>query len=109
MKKITLILLSLFLFAGQAKAKTLIVTVPDEKATVLIDAFAEHFNYQVTIIDENGKSIPNPQSKKEFALEKLKKFIQDVYVAVKAKQTDNVRVDAIKDAKEYTTDIIEVE
>lgn len=109
MKKFSFVLIFILTFAGLAKAKTLIVTVPDEKATVLINAFAEHFKYPMTIMDENGKSIPNPQSKKEFAVEKVKKFIQDVYVAVKAKQTDNVRIDAIKNAKEYTTDIIEVE
>lgn len=63
-------------------------TIPDQYVPDLIEAFADRFKYPETIQDPNetGPSgIPNPQSKADFAKEKIRDFIKRTYIEYKAK------------------------
>ena len=63
-------------------------TIPDQYVPDLIEAFGDKFNYPETIQDPNkiGPSgIPNPQSKSDFAKEKIKDFIKRTYIEYKSK------------------------
>lgn len=48
-------------------------TIPDEHVQRMIDAFGE--NYQTEILDENGDTISNPQTKAQFASSQYDDFV----------------------------------
>lgn len=49
------------------------ITIPDDKAPRVIDAFAEHFGYADTLPD----GTPNPQTKPRFARDQVKAWIRE--------------------------------
>ena len=80
------------------------LTIPTEKKQGIIDAFCSVYGYQ-TEIDGGEGMVPNPQTQGEFAKEQIMKFVKDVYVSYKAKETDSARKTAIITAKTYTEDL----
>ena len=104
MKKF-LIVLMLLLFAGQVSAASITITIPDGKANAIIDAFATQYNYQDEIGDEDGNMIPNPQTKKQFALEVIKSFVREVYKATKVKEVGTTIEQVRTGADDYTDEI----
>lgn len=56
------------------------ITIPDDKVSELLDAFATEYGYQDTI---GGQ--PNPQTKAQFAKSKLIEFMKSVYKSSKIK------------------------
>lgn len=75
------------------------ITIPDDKVSTVVDAFATQYNYQDKIENELGGEIDNPISKATFALGIIKQFIKDVYVAGAATQLDVVRKEELLIAK----------
>lgn len=64
------------------------LTIPNNKIDDILNAFANNFNYQEFIIDQNGATIPNPVTKAEFAKSVLIDFIKDVY------KSNKIRIDS---------------
>lgn len=73
---------------------TITITIPDNRKSDLVDAFAELYHYQA--IDDEGD--PNPQSKNEFALAQVEAFIKNVYISYKAKGAEATRQELIATA-----------
>lgn len=73
--------------------------IPTDKAQDVLDTTTDYWGYQEQIQDENGDLIDNPQTRQEFAFEKVRSFIKDSYKAGKAKDADSHRVTAIADAE----------
>jgi hypothetical protein len=75
------------------------ITIPNDKLDIVVDAFADQYNYQETIGDEDGNQIPNPTSKNQFAKNIIKSFVKQVYVAKKVKELDATRQTTVDNAE----------
>lgn len=75
------------------------ITIPTDKRDKVIEAFASQYHYEDKILGVEGKMISNPQSKAQFALEKVKEFIKNVFVAYEAKGADTARKALIEAAE----------
>jgi hypothetical protein len=75
------------------------ITIPDDKVTAVVDAFATQYKYQEMIFDDQGVETPNPISKASFARGVIRQFIKDVYIAGVASDIDSTRVDALATAE----------
>lgn len=53
------------------------ITVPDDKRTMIIDAFCAYHGYTDTILDPDGNPIPNPETQAAFAKRMVIKFIRE--------------------------------
>lgn len=65
-----------------------IYSMSDEQVTILADAFAQQYGYQATV---EGK--PNPQSKLDFALDKVRGYVKEVIKAHVIHETDRAIAD----------------
>lgn len=74
------------------------VTIPSDQENDWIDAFGDLYNYQSTVAVD-GKQVPNPVSKKEFALEKVNNYVQEVFVSFKAKGANTTRQELVETAR----------
>lgn len=74
------------------------ITVPDDKVQDLLNAFATQYNYQTTVDDLSGGTVPNPESKAQFAKNKILKYIKEVYIAAQVQQVEEVRLTTIDTA-----------
>jgi len=63
-------------------------TLSTDKKTAMLDDFCAQYGYQETITGEDGREIPNPGSKKDFANEKIKSFIVQT---INARRVDEAR------------------
>ena len=63
------------------------VSLTAEKKTAMLDSFCEQYSYQEMVGDpeDEGETIPNPISKKDFANEKIEKFVVDTVNAARLK------------------------
>lgn len=73
------------------------IDIPDNIAGSVVDAFAEAYGYQAELVAEDGTASPNPQTKAQFAKEKVISFIKEVY---KAHQLNLARLAAEEAADE---------
>jgi len=62
------------------------------KKIAMLDDYVSYYGYQETIINEQGEEIANPQSKKEFANEKLMQEIIHKVSAVRRRVAENAVV-----------------
>lgn len=106
MKRIIFILLVLIPFS--ASATTFTITIPDDKVSAVVNAFATQYRYQVNIDDGEGGTIPNPVSKAQFAKNIIRSFVREVYVGAQIKAIEATRLQIIEDAN-TATDGISVE
>lgn len=60
------------------------LTLGDAETARFAKAFAQSYGYQNKIIDADGEKIDNPQSKADFAKEKIMQYIKDVVRSVEA-------------------------
>lgn len=81
------------------------ITIPDGKKDAIISAFAVVYGYETEVLDGDGNLIPNPQTKKDFALEQLRDFVRSVYKSQKVTEADDARITAQQEADMYTDDI----
>ena len=70
----------------ERKLATIIVTIPDAQVARVRNAFAIAYNYQATIPDpaNPGSTIPNPESKTQFAQRKVREYVKEVVKSVEA-------------------------
>jgi len=54
------------------------ITIPTDKVTPLLNAFANKYGYQATVV-VNGETVANPVTKAEFAKSKVLEYIKSVY------------------------------
>ena len=52
-------------------------TLTTENVNKLISALCAHYNYQETITDELGKSLPNPETRAAFSKRMIMSFMKD--------------------------------
>jgi len=60
-------------------AATLLVFRDAAAKTKLIQSFCDFYGYPVTIVDEAGQTIPNPQSKQAFFNAKLTDYLKEIH------------------------------
>jgi len=81
----------------------IVITIPDSKKDAVIDAFASQYRYEDTVDGE-----PNPQTKGVFALDRVKEFIKNTYVAAQV-EVDQVAKRATIEAAKTEMDALTVE
>ena len=75
---------------------TITATLPDNKATEILEKITDYLKYQVEI---DGQ--PNRQTRKQYLEIYLKKHLQDIYESIRATEGGEVgRLNAIAKAKE---------
>lgn len=77
------------------------ISIPDGKKDKIINAFVIQYGYQATL--EDGSD--NPQSKAEFAKQKLIEFVKEVYKASKVKEAETTKQNLRDEADNYTKDL----
>ncbi len=70
-----------------------LIKIPEDSLDRAIDGMAYGNNYDDNILDENGDSIPNPVSKRDFVKELIAKYIENT---VKSYEVGKAREDAAK-------------
>jgi hypothetical protein len=99
MKKV-IITLAILALASPVFGASMTITVPDEVAPQVINAFATLYNYQATIdTDENGDDIPNPESKAAFTRRMIREYVKNVYKAYKVAELEAQRQQVVSDAE----------
>ena len=70
---------------------TIIVTIPDAQVTRVRNAFAIAYHWSATIPDpaNPGSTIPNPESKTQFAQRKVREYVKNVVKGVEAPAARN--------------------
>lgn len=64
---------------------TISFNIPDAAMPRVIDAFATAYQYQATVPNPNGEgTVPNPQTKAQFARQRILSYIQEVVRAAEA-------------------------
>lgn len=84
MKTILSAVAIVLLFASQAFAGQLCVTVPDPVDARVLDGVAGQYKYQATIKDAGGATIPNPETKAQFVKRVIRGFVKQSVVAYEA-------------------------
>jgi len=59
--------------------------IPDDKVSELDEAFAEGYDYDITVTDEKGDRITNPETKDTHTKRKIQEFIEEIYKSYKVK------------------------
>lgn len=78
---------------------TINATLPDGKATEILQKVTDYLGYRETIDDGQGAMIPNPQTRKQFLEAKLKAYIKEIYNTVRANEgADTGRTTALAEA-----------
>ena len=77
MKKLVLTLLFLGIL-GSAIARDVVITIPDDKVQLVVEAFCEMYGYSEQIEGKEGNTISNPVSKEEFTRRKIIEFIKRI-------------------------------
>ena len=65
---------------------TINATLPDGKATEILEKVTTYLGYQAMIDDGQGTMIPNPQTRKQYIEQKLKEHIKNIYTTVRANE-----------------------
>lgn len=81
-----------------------VITIPDDKVTAVVNAFAKQYSYQ-DMIEQGGVQIPNPETKPKFAKRMILQFIKEVYIAAQTKTIDEQRPVVIVTATEEVQNI----
>lgn len=58
------------------------------KKQALLDDFCEHLGYQKTVGTEDGNPIPNPVTKKEFANERIARYIIETVNVIRKRNAE---------------------
>lgn len=64
------------------------INIPDNQITRVLDGIAEDNGYQATIIDEEGNSIPNPETKAQFAKRIVIERVKGMVLAGERKKSE---------------------
>ena len=77
----------------------LTIKVPFARAVEVLDILCDPivFDYQDEVEDENGDTIPNPQTKQQFVKDKIIEFVKD---KISYYKTYNIVADAPSQAKD---------
>lgn len=79
----------------------LTITIPDIQDQGIVDSFCDIKGYQEKINNEK-----NPQTKKDFTIEQIEKYIKSVYALYAMKTNiEAAKQVIVNDADEYTKDI----
>ena len=54
------------------------IEIPDDQVEEVLEELGGHFGYSPTILDGQGESIPNPQTKPEFVKSGIVKYLKDI-------------------------------
>jgi hypothetical protein len=54
----------------------IVITIPDDKVQQVLDILCKIFGYNVEILNDDGDSIPNPQTKSQFVKSIIIDFIK---------------------------------
>lgn len=60
--------------------------LPDANEDAIIDAWCNQEGYQISVPDENGGMIDNPETKVQFAQRTVKNMMKQAYVRYQAEQ-----------------------
>lgn len=64
---------------------TIALTIPDNVAQRVLDAFCNTHGYQATVDDGSGNQIPNPQTQAQFVRATLTRKLRDTTIRYEAK------------------------
>ena len=85
------------------------ITVPDEQAAALVQAFASVLGYKPTVLDDKGLEMPNPDSPNKFWTDKTAEYWQSVYnqyvEAVSSEAANAARETARKALPDFTVEL----
>jgi hypothetical protein len=56
------------------------ITIPINRATRLVNGIANRFHYQANLVDADGVSTPNPESKNAFAKRMILNMLRTFYI-----------------------------
>jgi hypothetical protein len=65
---------------------TISFTISTAEAVRMASAFAKAHNYQDKVVDKDNKIVDNPQSKADFAKEKVMQYVKDVVRSVEIEE-----------------------
>jgi formylmethanofuran:tetrahydromethanopterin formyltransferase len=92
-----------------AWGKVATITYPDAMDTLGPLAFGDSFGYEADILDDDGNSIPNPQSVEEFTIEKIFDYVGEVMRVYSLKDAQATAMAAAESAADAAMDSITVE
>jgi formylmethanofuran:tetrahydromethanopterin formyltransferase len=92
-----------------AWGKVATITYPDAMDTLGPLAFGDSFGYEADILDDDGNSIPNPQSVEEFTIEKIFDYVGEVMRLYSLKDAQAAAMVAATTAADAAMDSITVE
>lgn len=78
-------------------------SMDDQAYAVMVNAFANNYGYQDEVVVGDGKVIPNPTSKAEFALAQVQRFITENVTAFLKAQADAVAAEHLEELKAQMT------
>ena len=70
--------------------------IPADKKDRIIDGYCGHYGYQETVTDEEGKEIPNPQTKTQFVKKRMIQSLKDPVITYENKQVREAQTADIK-------------
>ncbi len=100
MKRILLSIILVLVTSTFALADTITITIPSNDMDDVVNALASEGNYVENVPDGAGGTIPNPQTKEEFAKEMIHAFIVGSVTKAQEKADRMAAREARKAAKE---------
>jgi hypothetical protein len=64
------------------------VNLTTQQKLKMLDDYASYFGYSDTLEDGDGNTIPNPETKKEFANRMIEKHIRDIVKSVRKRRAE---------------------
>ena len=92
-----------------AWGKVATITYPDAMDTLGPLAFGDTFGYESSILDNDGNSIPNPQTVEEFTIGKIFDYVGEIMRAYSLKDAQAAAMVAATTAADEAMDSITVE
>jgi formylmethanofuran:tetrahydromethanopterin formyltransferase len=92
-----------------AWGKLATITYPDAMDDLAPGAFADAYDYETHIVDDDDNIIPNPQSEEEFAIEKIFDYVGDIMRAYSMKEHQAAALAAARSAADAALGSITVD
>lgn len=76
----------------------LTIQVPDAAVPRILDAFAAEYSYQDNVPDGSGGSIPNPETRQQFAVRMIRDYLKNVTASHEGKLAQNDAINQVRSA-----------
>lgn len=81
------------------------ITIPSNCVDDLVNGICYDFGYQENVPDSEGGTIPNPESKNDFAKRIHKEWLRQKYIDERVRSNDAVRATLVNTATTEAEDI----